>query len=133
MEHKFTEITERIIKGAFNVHLTVGAGFEKKVYRACLNLSLANEQLQYAEDQVITITYLDKQVGEFTIDYAVEDKIAVIVTVINGKLPDSIKNEAISRLRHMPYEVCLVLNFGNDKLDIKRYARYKKDDAGEIE
>ena len=133
MEHKFTDITERIIKGAFNVHLTVGAGFDKAVYRNCLNLSLVNEHLPYITDEIIPITYLDKPVGEFIIDYVVEKKIAVIVTVINGQLPDSIKNEAISRLRHMPYEVCLVLNFGNDKLDIKRYASYKKDEAGEIE
>jgi GxxExxY protein len=69
--------------------------------------------------------FLKKLVGKFRVDFVVNKKVIVEIKAIRGNLPEVFKAQVISYLKASGLEVGILVNFGNDKLNVKRLARYK--------
>jgi GxxExxY protein len=120
-EITLNQISERIIGCAFSVMNTLGCGFLEKVYENALAHELRKAGLGVAQQHGVTVRYDDIIVGEYTADMLVED--AVVVELKAVKTLDSVHTaQCINYLKATDRRLCLLLNFGNPRVEIRRVA-----------
>ena len=124
MEHK--ELTERIIGCAFRVHNTMGFGYLESVYEKCLEIELAKADLQAEFQKAITVRYDGGVVGEFVADIVVDDTIVVELKSVMHLLPVH-EAQLVNYLVATGKPVGLLLNFGEERVEVKRKVRDLRD------
>jgi len=119
-QNEFDEVTGKIIGCAFTVSNTLGAGFLEKVYENALAHELRKAGLRVEQQKPITVEYDGVVVGEYVADLVVNG--SVIVELKAVKALDQIHYaQCLNYLRATGMKVCLLLNFGTPKLQIKRF------------
>ena len=116
------EITKKIIGCAFEVINELGAGFLESVYEKAMLIALADTGLNTQSQQQIKVLFRNKIVGDFYADLLVEDKVLVELKTVKSLTPQH-EAQVINYLNATRIQVGLLLNFGNPKLEFKRYTR----------
>lgn len=112
-------ITEWIIGCAYTVSNTLGAGFLEKVYENALAHEIRKQGLRAAQQHPAPVVYDGVIVGDFVADILVEE--AVLVELKAVKALDNIHiAQCLNYLKATGLGVCLLLNFGEPMLKIKR-------------
>lgn len=105
------EVTDKILKGFYNVYNTLGYGFLEKVYENALYLELTSLGLKCERQKPIDVFYKNDKVGNYFADIIVENAI-----ILELKAADNIAEEhefqLINYLKATNMEVGLLLNFG---------------------
>jgi GxxExxY protein len=113
------KITEKIIGCAFTVSNTLGAGFLEKVYENALVHELRKAGLNVKQQYSIHVYYDEELVGDYIADLFVED--CVLIELKAVKSIDEIHlSQGMNYLKATGLKVCLLLNFGKPKIQIKR-------------
>jgi GxxExxY protein len=112
-------LTERIIGSALTVSNALGAGFLEKVYENPLVHELRKAGLAVAQQRGVTVMYDGVIVGDYAVDLLVQDSVIVELKAIKA-IAEIHRAQCINYLRATGLQVCLLLNFGNPRLDIKR-------------
>ena len=108
---KHEDITEKIIKGYFEVYNTLGYGFLERVYENALVRELSDAGLSVKRQHPITVEYKGQLVGEYCADLLVES--AVIVELKAAEvLREEHEFQLLNYLKATGIEVGLLLNFG---------------------
>ncbi|GJQ34415.1 MAG: hypothetical protein JETCAE01_04250 [Anaerolineaceae bacterium] len=111
-------ITEKIIGCAYKVSNTLGIGFVEKVYEnALLHLS-RKSGLKAVQQYPIKVEFEGIIVGEFAADLWVEERVLVELKAVT-MLKDEHMAQALNYLRATGAEICLLINFGTTKVEIK--------------
>lgn len=110
-DYLFSEITEKIIACAFEVHKVLGAGFLESVYVKALLIELQSMGFAVCAEVPITVYYRDQVVGEFRADLLVEDEIIVEVKAVAG-VAALHEAQLLNYLNATRKSVGLLLNFG---------------------
>jgi GxxExxY protein len=112
-------LTERIIGYAMTVSNALGAGFVERVYENALAHELRKAGITFRQQHGITVIYDGIIAGEFVIDMLIED--SVLVELKSLKAANDIhRAQCMNYLRATGLRLCLLLNFGNPRLEIKR-------------
>ena len=112
-------LSERVIGCAFTVLNTLGPGFLEKVYENALVHECRKSGLKVQIQVPITIRYDGVIVGEYVADLIVEE--ALLVELKAVRMLDSIHlAQALNYLKATKVPACLLLNFGNPRLEIRR-------------
>jgi GxxExxY protein len=112
-------ISSQVIGAAQKVSSRLGCGFLEKVYENSLMVELARKGLQVEQQRLVHVTYEGVIVGDYIPDLVVEDSILVEVKAVTGL--DAIhRRQCINYLRATGYRICLLLNFGQPRLEVKR-------------
>jgi GxxExxY protein len=112
-------VTERIIRCAFRVANAPGHGFVEKIYENALAYEMRKCGLGVVQQRGIVVFYDDVIVGEFTADLLVEDQVIVELKVVAG-LSDVHLPQCRNYLRATGKSLCLLINFGRPKVEIRR-------------
>jgi GxxExxY protein len=112
-------LSEQIIRGAFSVSNTLGCGFLEKVCENALAHELRKMGVAVAQQRGIVVTYDDIVVGEYAVDLLVEESVLVELKAVRA-FDDIHQAQCINYLRATGIRVCLLLNFGKPRVDIKR-------------
>ena len=115
---KHEELTEKIIKGFFNVYNTLGYGFLEKVYENALFVELTQMNLKVERQKRISVYYKEHIVGNYAADLVVED-LVICELKANEILFEDGGYQLVNYLRATKLEVGLLLNFGK-KPELKR-------------
>lgn len=126
---KHEEITKQIIGCAFEVINELGAGFLESVYDKSLLLALRQKGLSAVSQHPITVRFRGQSVGDFFADLLVENKVIVELKAVKAITPEH-QAQAINYLNATGIEVGLLINFGNQKLEYKRFTRSKELEHG---
>jgi GxxExxY protein len=118
---RLNELSRLVIGRSFAVLNTLGVGFLEKVYENALGYELKKLGLNVIQQRGISIVYDGTIVGEYTVDLLIENTLLVELKAVK-KLEDIHKVQCINYLKGTGLKVCLLLNFGNPKLQIKRIA-----------
>lgn len=119
-KYPYSEITDRIIKCAIEVHKVLGPGFVESIYEKALICEMKQNGLKVKEQVLVPIDYKGNNVGEHKLDLLVED--TVIVENKTVKEFDSIhKAQTLSYLKATGKRIGLLINFAKTKIDIKRF------------
>ena len=115
-------VTECIIGCAFKVANTLGPGFLEKVYENALLHELRCSGLRVQAQKSIEVWYDGILVGDFIADLLVEERILVELKACQA-LNDAHTAQALNYLTATGLKVCLLLNFGSPKIQIRRLGR----------
>ena len=116
---QYSEILEKIIGCAYRVYNKMGFGFLESVYEKCLVIELAKAGLKAETQQPITVRYDGEIVGDFVADILVESDI--IVELKSGRqISKAHEAQLVNYLVATGKPVGLLLNFGEQKVDVKR-------------
>ena len=115
-------ITERIIGAAFEVSKVLGAGFLEKVYENALMHELSRQGMRACQQYAIDVYYDDIVAGEYIADILVEDKVVVELKAVK-KLDEIHMAQCMNYLHATGLHVCLLINFGNPRVEVKRIVR----------
>lgn len=115
------EISERVIGCAFRVLNALGPGFLEKVYENAMVHELRKAGLVVAQQQGVTVVYDGIVVGEYAVDLLVEGRIVVELKAIKA-LDSAHAAQCINYLKATGLQLCLLLNFGKARLEIRRLA-----------
>jgi GxxExxY protein len=117
-------ITQKIIGCSYDVSNVLGAGFVEKVYEnALVHRIRKSTGLIVAQQYPIKVIYDDIVVGEFFADLLVADRVLVELKAVSALAPEHTA-QALNYLRATGLEVCLLVNFGRSKVEIKRLLPY---------
>jgi GxxExxY protein len=115
------ELTGHILKAAFTVHNTLGAGFLEKVYSNALSLELQAAGISCQQELPLKVHYRGVIIGDYVADLVVENRVIVELKATSGLDPlhDA---QLMNYLRASGIKVGLLLNFGRPKLHYRRFA-----------
>jgi GxxExxY protein len=121
MNTDINRISERVIGCAFVVSNTLGVGFVEKVYENALVHELRKARISVVQQSPVTVFYDGVVVGSYIADLLVED--AVLVELKAVRVLDAVHSaQCLNYLRATDYGLCLLLNFGTPRIEIKRFA-----------
>ena len=115
------EVTKRIIGCAYAVSNSLGAGFLEKVYENALGHELRKAGLRVQQQQPISVVYDGIVVGDYLADIVVEDSVVVELKAVKA-FDDVHFAQCINYLKATGMQICLLINFGQPKIEIKRFA-----------
>jgi len=121
---KHEQVTESVIGCAFEVINELGAGFLESVYEKALLLALRQKGLSAIPQHPIKVMFRGECVGDFYADIFVEEKVIVELKSVKTIAPEH-QAQVINYLNATGIEVGLLINFGNPKLEYKRFTRNK--------
>lgn len=116
----YEDITKKILEACFEVSNELGTGYLESVYEKALLIALRQKGLK-AENQIpLEVKFRGEIVGEFFVDILVENKILIELKVVNT-LTKELYAQTINYLKATSIEVGLLINFGNAKLEYRRF------------
>jgi GxxExxY protein len=113
------ELSGVAIGCAFIVLNTLGAGFLEKVYENALAHDLRKAGLAIALQYGATVTYGGSVAAEYFVDLLVEDAVLVELKTVKT-LDEAHRLQCVNYLKATGLHLCLLLYFGNPRLEIKR-------------
>ncbi len=113
------DLSGRVIGCAFTVLNTLGVGFLEKVYENSLAIELREAGLTITRQHGVRVVYHDIVVGEYFPDLLVEGVLLVELKTVKA-LDDNHRMQCTNYLKATGLRLCLLLNFGNSRLEIKR-------------
>jgi len=113
-------ITGRIIGAAQKVSSKLGWGFLEKVYENSLRLELVRAGLKVDQQVPLQVVYEGQVVGDYLPDLLVEDSVVVELKAIPVLMPEH-RQQCLNYLRATGFRVCLLLNFGRPRLEVRRF------------
>lgn len=113
------DLSEQVIGCAFAVSNTLRSGFLGKVYENALAYELRKAGLAVAQQRAATVLHDGVAVGSYSADLLVEN--VVLVELKATKVIDAMHSaQCLNYLKATGLWLCLLLNFGNPRLGIKR-------------
>lgn len=126
---KHEQITESVIGCAFEVINELGAGFLESVYEKALLLALRQKGWSVISQHPVKVLFRGECVGDFYADILVEEKVIIELKAVKAITPEH-QAQIINYLNATGIEVGLLINFGNPKLEYKRFTRSKDFEHG---
>lgn len=116
------EITRAVIGGAFRVGNELGAGYLEKVYERALAHELQKAGLHVRTQAPIDVLYDGVIVGEYLADLLVEGQVLIELKALRA-FDEAHLAQCLNYLKATGLSVCLLINFGGPKVEIKRVVR----------
>ena len=120
-QNQMNSLTEKVIRCAFNVTNTLGCGFLEKVYENALAHELRKAGLKAEQQHAITVCYDGVPVGEYTADLLIDGVLLLELKAVKD-LDDIHVAQCLNYLRATSLRLCLLMNFGKPKLEVRRIA-----------
>ena len=113
-------ISRRVIGAAQQISSSLGFGFLETVYENALAIQLKRAGLQVHQQVPVQVTYEGHIVGDYLPDLLVEGELIIEVKAIPALAPEH-RQQCLNYLRATGLRVCLLLNFGRPRLEVKRF------------
>lgn len=123
MQHE--ELTRAIIGCAMIVHRKLGPGFLESVYQNALAWELRSAGIPVDCEQRLQVHYRGAVVGEFVADMVVGGVILVENKAVSA-VSRAHEAQVVNYLTATGVEIGLLINFGADRLAVKRKVRGRR-------
>jgi len=115
----YKDLSYRIIGCFFDVYNELGPAHKEQVYQEALKVSFTENRISFKANKRLKIIFRGKEVGVYEPDFIVEDKVIIeIKSVLN--MPKVFEKQLYYYLRGTEYKLGYLVNFGNERLDIRR-------------
>ena len=118
-KYKYKDVTEKILKAAFEVHTVLKNGFAEVVYHRAMIIESNIQGLNFTSEYEVGIYYKNEKVGARRVDLFYENKIPVELKATSA-LDDIHLAQAINYLEAFNLEIGMLLNFGAKSLEYRR-------------
>ena len=114
-----SQLTSKIIGACIQVHTVLGPGYNEVIYQRALAKELQKRQLDYSREVWLDIFYEGLMVGKKRVDFIVENIILELKARSEYEPRDFF--QTISYLKASKYMLALLINFGTNKVEVKRF------------
>ena len=115
-----SDLTREILDAAFDVSNELGAGFLESVYEKALLVCLGEKGLRAENQKPLDVRFRSHVVGSFFADIVVEGCVILELKAAKDLAPDH-EAQLLNYLNATGLPVGLLLNFGNPKLQYRRF------------
>ncbi|MEK7727235.1 MAG: GxxExxY protein [candidate division KSB1 bacterium] len=116
----YEELTFQIRKSLFNVYNQLGPGYREETYKQAVIRDFNLEGIPYYREKIFPVHYRDEQVDEYRVDLIAFDKIIMELKAV-AELHPRFEAQLLSYLKLTNLKLGLLINFGSDKLEIRRF------------
>lgn len=116
---RLNALSEKVIGCAYAVSNSLGSGFLEKVYENALAHELRKNGIEVEQQSSLQVSYDGVVVGEFYADLLVEKELLIELKAAKA-LDQSRLAQGMNYLKASGLKLCLVLNFGKSRVEIKR-------------
>ena len=118
--YKYSELSEKIIGFAMKVHRKLGLGFPEIIYHRALLFEFEQINLPFESEKEQAVFYEGKLIGKRRVDFLVDEKILIEIKATS--ILDNVHfNQIQNYLQAFNLEVGLLINFGNQSVQVKRF------------
>ena len=119
-EAQLNSLSERIIGCAFTVSNTLGTGFLEKVYENALALELRLCGFAVESQLPMRVEYKGVVVGDYFADLLVAGEVLLEIKATKSN-HDVVTAQCLNYLRISGKPLCLLFNFGQARIEVRRY------------
>ena len=119
---QYKELTEKIIGCAYKVNNTMGFSFLESVYEKAFLIELKKTGLVVEAQKPIKVYYDNEIVGDFFADLIVNDQIILELKSVR-RVVKAHETQLVNYLVATKKDIGLLINFGEQKVEIKRKVR----------
>ena len=116
------DLIKLIVQCAYNVRMKLSVGFLESVYKNALLIELKENGLNAETEVPINVYYNNVIVGEFRADIVVENAVVIELKATQHLTPIH-EAQLVNYLTATGLEHGLLINFGSEKIEIKRKYR----------
>ena len=114
------------IRGAcFQVYNTLGGGIKEKIIERAFSAELKRQNMEVGHQIRVQMSYLGEKIGTYIPDLVIDNKI-MIELKSKPFLTSEDEKQFWGYLKGSPYKLGFLINFGPQKLTIKRLAHSRK-------
>jgi len=113
------DILNKTSNAIFEVSKELGSGFPEKVYENALVLELRKHSLRGRNHVSVKVKYKGVSVGEYFADLIVEDQVVIDIMTVDA-IQKMHEINLINILKASNYKIGLLVNFANQKAEIRR-------------
>ena len=113
------ELTYKIVGCAMEVHSVLGFGFLEKVYENALMVELRTANIPAVQQQAVKVQYKGEIVGDYIADIVIDNKIILELKSARAICDEHVA-QMLNYLKATGFELGLLINFGEHKLEYKR-------------
>jgi GxxExxY protein len=117
-----SDITAKIIQGAYKVHNFLGAGFQEVIYQRALQIEFIKSGIEFEREKEMPIYYNGSEIGERRVDFLVDNDIMVELKAL-AQLEDVHIAQLMNYIEAYKVKIGLLINFGAKKLEVKRFIK----------
>lgn len=116
------KLIKTIIQCCYNVRGILCSGYLESVYKKALKYELSLYGLSSIEEYPIKVLYKEQMVGDFRADLLVENRVIIELKAVEFIHPTH-EVQLVNYLTATGIDNGLLVNFGGEKLEIKRKYR----------
>ena len=121
---KYGAITGKVIGSAMAVHSALGNGFQELIYQRAMEIEMKDQGLSVGREFEMPIYYKGLGIGTRRVDFLVEGMISLELKALI-QLENVHYAQAINYLEAFNLEVGLLINFGANSLQHRRFINKK--------
>lgn len=115
----YKDLSYKVIGCFYEVYNELGPAHKEQIYQEALKIAFSEKKIEYKENKRVKIIFKGREIGIYEPDFIIEDKIIIeIKSVLN--MPKVFEKQLYYYLRGTNYKVGYLVNFGNEKIDIRR-------------
>lgn len=115
----YKDLSYKLVGCFYEVYNTLGPAHKEQIYHKALCLEFRSKGISFDDKKRLKIKYKDVDIGIYEPDFIIEDKIIVEIKSMLQILK-VIENQLYYYLRGTNYKLGYLVNFGAEKLDIRR-------------
>ncbi len=115
----YKELAYQIVGAFYEVYNTLGPGFKESIYHNALAIEFTLRKISFETNKRLTIKYKKQKVGIYEPDFVIDNKILVEIKAV-PRMPRVYEKQLYYYLKGTEYKLGYLVNFGADKLEIKR-------------
>jgi GxxExxY protein len=120
--HSFDERTYAIIGAAQEVHRVLGPGFLERVYQAALACELRRRGISFEREVDLPISYKGELLDcSYRVDFLCHQEV-IVETKAQSATGGPEEGQVLNYLKASALDVALLLNFGTERLEVRRFS-----------
>ena len=114
-EFPLSDVTEKIISCAIEVHSALGPGLLESLYEEALVEEFALRGILFERQKEVALNYKGKEIGKQRIDLLVEDRVIVELKAV-ASMNKIYEAQLLTYLKAMNKKIGLLINFNEARL-----------------
>jgi GxxExxY protein len=116
----YPELSYCIQGCVFKVFNTLGSGHKEQVYQKSLEREMQIQKLPFEKEKTLNVKYEDVSVGQYRPDFVVDNNIILELKAVSY-VPKVFETQLIHYLKTTDYKIGFLINFGANKLYMRRF------------
>lgn len=115
----YKDLAYKVVGCFYEVYNTLGPAHKEQIYHKALSLEFKSEGISFTNNKQMEVKYKGQKIGIYTPDFVVDNKIVIEIKSLL-QIPKVFEKQLYYYLRGSTYKLGYLVNFGSDKIDIRR-------------